>query len=563
MTRLGPSLLFATVLFVLVPRAIIFNNLDEVGPVGPYLMLSAWACAATLVLALASYRFLSPRSARIAARSMFATAVFVFASQIVTPLAMQEIETGSETPGMPGSQIALDMLLIVIVAGLARKLPLALIEKLSLTVGALLAASEIIAGAGVVTRDAEVQRTHQERPFASAEFGGNVYHFVFDSFEGEWWETVLEDLNRQEDFRDFSYFANTRSNFIYTTMSVPSFTTGRLFDGSGSLEQWRDDAFGASTLARAKDLGFVTTSYSLHKFSGNTQAHYSYLATPFTLSLIADIWLLRIVPTFLRTTVFYQGDGVFALKKFVFPTLPSGDVRSYQSLRQFEELEIDEKQRASSGEFVFAHLHPPHKPFQLMRDGRFDPLASSRMEQNYLSVNLMARFLQQLRDGGKYENSLIIFQSDHGDTASPPDWKAGRMALSEMSKDVEAMINASNLGGKSGKYLNDRTRALLVIKPPRTRRKEMRRVEHLAQLADLDRLIMETISGDPGRDFERIASDTLSAKRVEIQSGYWRKSPENGRTIKFGIDFREGLVSRYTVDTAGVWTIESNLSVEW
>ena len=137
---------------------------------------------------------------------------------------------------MPAGQIVLDILLIAVAAVLARKLPLALIENFSLTVGILFAGSEIFTGAQVVA-NIEVQTVHEERQSASADFDGNVYHFVFDSFKGDWWEALVEDLDSENDFRDCIYFANARSNFLYTKMSMSSLTTGRIFDGTGSLEQ--------------------------------------------------------------------------------------------------------------------------------------------------------------------------------------------------------------------------------------------------------------------------------------------------------------------------------------
>ena len=59
----------------------------------------------------------------------------------------------------------------------------------------------------------------------------------------------MQDLGKEGDFRDFIQFANARPNFIRSTMSISSFISGRIFDGSGSLEQWVGDSFEASALA--------------------------------------------------------------------------------------------------------------------------------------------------------------------------------------------------------------------------------------------------------------------------------------------------------------------------
>ena len=77
MTRLGPALLFIAVILVIIPRAVVFGNLADIGPVVPYIYFSALASAITLILAFASIRLLSDHRAQFVARLMFATALFV------------------------------------------------------------------------------------------------------------------------------------------------------------------------------------------------------------------------------------------------------------------------------------------------------------------------------------------------------------------------------------------------------------------------------------------------------------------------------------------------------
>ena len=97
--RLGPAWFFIAVIFVMIPRAIVFENLSEIGAAQSYLMFSAIASVVVLGFAIASERFLSARESRGIARVLFGIALFAFVSQIATPLAMDDLETGAAVTG--------------------------------------------------------------------------------------------------------------------------------------------------------------------------------------------------------------------------------------------------------------------------------------------------------------------------------------------------------------------------------------------------------------------------------------------------------------------------------
>ena len=558
---IGPPLCFCAVLFVMIPVGLVFHNLDDIGPVGPYVSASALASMSVLVLWFAAWRVLPERASMAVNRVMLATAAFVYLSDLITPLAMQHLETGLEKPEEPWNQIGLDGLLIGVCAALGTLLARNLMNLLTLVIAVVVLLTQTLIASQAWFGSQDVTTTSAQE-IERHEFSGNVYHLVFDSFGGEWWPGSVAQVSQEAAFSDFLYFANTRSNYFATVMSMPSLTTGRIFPGNeASLSDWLARTPGESTLSYAKSVGFRTAAYSVHR--GNPTADQNYLDTAISPALVGDLWLLRLVPAFLRDEVFSNGRGPVTRLSEWYQPAPTGDIRSYRSYQQFNKMLAHENRRAPGGEFVFAHLYPPHAPFQLMRDGTYDPDNSSFAEQSLLAVNMMARFLDTLRDQGKYDDALIIFHSDHGTTTPPPEWITAAEPRTRLPGDIHQQIRETDMGGRSGRFVDVRTRALLLVKPPRNRQDKMRRIGQLAQLADVAQLIRSTLDLTRQEDAAEMTIRTLHRKSVTIYNGYRQKNAADGRRVVFGKRFPQGYWSVYGIDEDDVWTIEERLSVNW
>ncbi len=198
-----------------------------------------------------------------------------------------------------------------------------------------------------------------------------------------------------------------------------------------------------------------------------------------------------------------------------------------------------------------------------MRDGTFDDQGSSRFEQSLLAIDMMSRLLTQLRDEGKYDNSLIIFQSDHGTPGRPPVSVAQAEPSEVMPESLHQQITRTNMGGRSGRGIDLRTKALLLVKPPGNRQQKLRRIDQLAQLLDLDALIMNVVPAPRGADNVSIALDTMRRQSVRIYNGYRQKDRSDGTQVVFGKRFTRGFWSVYLIDEDGRWQVQDRLPVRW
>jgi hypothetical protein len=100
----------------------------------------------------------------------------------------------------------------------------------------------------------------------------------------------------------------------------------------------------------------------------------------------------------------------------------------YDFNRRIEARVASQLRTLTPGEFVFAHLGPPHSPFVFGRDGSYLPdQAKARVEADsskyllhleYADV-VLGRLLASLRVSGNYDSALIVVTSDHSWKSEP------------------------------------------------------------------------------------------------------------------------------------------------
>ena len=126
----------------------------------------------------------------------------------------------------------------------------------------------------------------------------------------------------------------------------------------------------------------------------------------------ADLWLLRLTPTFLNQEVYIAHKNSGLISRFAGRWFPSSGLGylpvSYKN--SMEGLIVDEIKRPAHGQYVWAHLYIPHGPHNLNRRCDYQGDAGYD-EQAMCSIKLMAKFISKLKSQGKYHESMIIFHS--------------------------------------------------------------------------------------------------------------------------------------------------------
>jgi hypothetical protein len=531
---LGGPLFLGALLFVSIPIQLVKHNLLEFGRPFVFLGFCAAFLLAFLITCVLAFVLLKDEGRGSLAKGLFLAGVFVLLSDLLSPLAMGGLITGSEVPSEPLVGVLLEIVLAAVLTLAFLKLRSALVARLAWCVAVGLLLVEI-AGLALLVRsfDGRAGMADAVAP-GGPEFDGNIYQLTFDTFGPHGFDRALKESSLGEHLEGFTFYENARANYLATAMSVPSYSTGRLFKGKMPLEKWLDETAGQTILQRLGDAGFRTTFYSPYSHSWYFPAD-TVNDSPLSISHAADLCLLRAAPTILRQELFRDGKGLVSWIHDHFSVSPSGDIRSYQSYQRFLQMKESEGLRQDRGEYVYGHFMIPHMPYLMTRDGSYDPDESNHYEQSVLAVNMMSEFVQTLERLGRLESSLVIFHSDHGPGA------------------------VSSLEDRN----RDRARPFLLIKPPQAKG-GFRRSKDLVRLVDLPRVVygVAGLNSATGESSGEIGA-MPPRQNVSVHHVHSHRKSQDGRKYTIGRDLFAVDMNWYSLNAAGERTDHDPIPIRW
>jgi len=267
----------------------------------------------------------------------------------------------------------------------------------------------------------------------------NIYHVVLDGFQTEALLKLLNDYTSKQ-LGGFTLFKNNLSNYEYTYMSTASFLTGRLFDYKIPSSEYLKNIFkspntfpntlknfGYSTLG-IMNSGIITKDAKFDKkvfLNDYTYKKSKDESSHETLKeIITHLWFHRNIPRQWRTPLRminlypYSDD----------PILPN-----FYLLRAAEGMDYyisQESKLSDSGRYTYLHPVMPHRPYVLNSKCEQD-LSLSReigigpayIEQAECGLNLLIKLLKKLKETGRFKESLIVVNADHGEWYTDKDFK--------------------------------------------------------------------------------------------------------------------------------------------
>jgi hypothetical protein len=486
-------------IFIAVPIAVYVPNQIEFeykfSVLGVFLILGIAAIVPLLLL----YCVRPHLRGRIAA-GLFFIGLFILVSDIIAPLQWGEFN-GDEKLTEPwrltllqaGLAAALVLLWLKISPRLVRAFGVPVVLTVLVFQGLALTHALPAASASTSGDAAEIA------PAPSGSSLPNIYEFTFDAYSSLNFLDNLDATGLRAELDGFTFFPRTMANYPMTDASVPSFLTGRLFHG-GSFKQFQLDAKRGGLRRALQDKGYRISIYSPDRSRFWMYDGASYTRTGQQLAeqmvgspgaeLLAQITLVRVMPNFLRREMRDATDLVFALiadSSPILPEQPTGKERpSYSYYKQLSvplirQFLADEKSRPASGQYVYLHAMLPHAPN--VWSGACEATEKSNYQaQSLCSTRLMGEIVGELKRLGHYDNSIVIFQSDHGSRHRTADLSSSpfEMFSPEIGDEIEAVNNYYSAEG-----FFRRLHALLVIKPPMAGKALVQVSSAQAQLVDI------------------------------------------------------------------------------
>jgi hypothetical protein len=549
-------------LFITFPNLLFSGNVEDIPKAVIYYRYFFAAAFIILLVLTFIFLFLRRRIALVVASVLGAYALLVIIFDVVYPLRIGLIEQGTETE--PAAPVAGAIQIVLMVGAFFTLFYIPRKARAVLTWS--FAAVLLVFGFPFMFASSDTGHVPEQSLVAENESAPdfNIYHIVFDTYYGPWLEWSLGELSRDKsDLAGFTHYQYNVSNYVSTHGSYPSFMSGSMYSPDETVTEWYNSANKDSIITDLHERGFSTTFYGLTLRDGTRQVEEAYTDDPggtgvVDIWLAADYWLLRVSPVALRHTVF-DDSGAGPITRHLRSTedAPTGDIINLVSYRQFEKFLADERLRPAGGQYVHAYFYPPHSPYQLDRDGNYVG-KSSYDEQLLLVTNMILEIVETLKEQGKFENSLIIVQSDHGYCGAASQTYVGDPLRDFIQMDAvtSEAIREVDVRSFAGTMVEARYHALLLIKLPGVggEADDLMINDALVQLSDLREYINKAIDGGDCTYRER--------EQVSVYNGLYMQE-HDGELVRVGAGIMSGHINHYIIRPGGEWEICDNVPFEY
>lgn len=316
----------------------------------------------------------------------------------------------------------------------------------------------------------------------------NVYHIVLDEMQSDFSRELLNDKNISDAFNGFTRFENNLANYIFTDMSMPSYLTGRSYEGI-RYSEWADSYKDTGIFRAMFDQGYEVNIYAaVDKWCSQYSTTCRSLENIYKdktgivgsdIITFTQIWVARITPNYLSNYFLQKGKNIgekfynYMLKanQNIPLTLSSGK-GVYASVLMLDDLLETEASRSSEGNYIYAHAVLPHGPYVMNAECLYDKNlwrnnggGKAYFSQSECGLHKVVAFINELKRLGRYDQSIIVLHSDTG------HGHQGLIARGEGSLGDRIAIDGSNeialtsAFSKPEKWFVGRTMALLMIKP--------------------------------------------------------------------------------------------------
>ncbi|MFH1113550.1 MAG: sulfatase-like hydrolase/transferase [Pseudomonadota bacterium] len=538
----------ALVVFILIPFTVYFPNRNEFGGNLILPSLSALAGVGCFAAVLPILLFRPSIRGRMATM-LFFLGVYLALADLLAPVQIGDLTSGPHHvhPVEPVFLTIVEVVLFAASVWAAVRLPAEWVARIGAPfVIALVAIQAWYFYAGippdVVLKwkgHTIYQRSSRSPVPGTLAKSGNVYQICFDAYSGPVFRDTLKEAGNADAFHGFTFFENARSNYVFTRASLPSYFTGTFFKG-GSAVAWDAARTSGGMPEALHGQGYAVSMYTpdvgyFHKRASHARQLLDVIKDREKSELMfdfydfADLCLLRIVPNWMQQELYEDGRGLIG--RMFSPEHQESRGRGnlnrkcrkdiVQCLPLVRALMEEERDRPAHGQYVYAHFWFTHNP---IGNRNSDCTLNEAGDSTYFdhavcATRIMERFIEELKRLGRFENSTIIFQSDHGHTdAGPKD--PNEDALPE---DVASRIR--EVTGMNPRLLVNKTHALLLVKRGGDYGTQLRVSKSPAALVDIPATVYRQLGIDLRTEEGRPIFEIEESEKREIHmfAGFSRR----------------------------------------
>lgn len=285
----------------------------------------------------------------------------------------------------------------------------------------------------------------------------NFLMLLVDMEDAKTFEKVLKDENKEELFKDFTYYPDTLSAYPFTRESIPYILSGIWFEEKTSFADYYNLAMNESKfIKKLMQEDYDVNIYEQELCWNDSKS----LEMNNILEITAKADSIKYFKQEAKYILFKYLP--FPLKKYSkIETLNYNscriendeDERIFQSDNKLTYDVLDDIKLQKDNYFQFVHVDGGHYPWDMNKN--FEKVENGTYEEKIgSSITLIEKYLDRIKKSGQYDNSVIIVLADHGNNGYDA---VGRQNPILYIKGINETHNKTQISDKKVSYvdLND------------------------------------------------------------------------------------------------------------
>lgn len=250
----------------------------------------------------------------------------------------------------------------------------------------------------------------------------NFMIFLLDAADSKTFDQELgKYYDKNELLKDFTYFPNTTSTYIFTMFSIPYLLGGTWYENERDFHEWVTESIDNSLLfSELEKQGYQLNLYEdgeLSNYTGNKLNRFKNMTSEFSIDK------KELIKQELQYSLFkylpYQLKGrtkAYTINLNRTKLIKSNDdniVYSDSNLKTYKHLLNDKIEKIDDKYFQFVHVQGAHSPFEYNKELEIVNNGSFIMNVD-ASTTMLEQYLKRLRESDAYDNSVIMIIADHG-----------------------------------------------------------------------------------------------------------------------------------------------------
>lgn len=279
----------------------------------------------------------------------------------------------------------------------------------------------------------------------------NFVIFVVDAVDSRKFDKVLKNSQYKDNFKDFTYYPDTLSHYLFTRESIPLIISGaanyneddyltfynKAFDNSKFLDRLINEDYEINFYEH--ELNWTTEKARVSQnivFLSNEENAFIY-TIKCGLNYIGNKYISFIFNIFPSLKYMNCNNTVEDLKE---EELFSWDnIDNYNYILNFPVTKTDKKQ------FKFIHTNGVHPPYNTSSElTKVSEKNSNETKEMQASLKLLSSYIDMLKNNGVYDNTVIVITADHGYNNGERMGKQNPILYIKGINETNASMNINN-----------------------------------------------------------------------------------------------------------------------